>query len=81
MKKPRAVSSKSLKSIKVLLSKARDRYDNKLLEIEKLWSKLPSLDYRKRKLITDLTTEMITIDKSIKEWEEKIESWYNTVYE
>lgn len=57
---------------KRLLIKARNKFENKLLDIERMWARLDKYDYRKRKLITGLTSSLISIDKSIKEWEDKL---------
>ncbi len=54
------------------LRRARNKYENKLIEAEKIWGKLSKTDYDKRKLLIDLATELVEIDKSIKEWEAKI---------
>ena len=39
-----------------------------------MWGKLKPHDYKKRQLITSLTSTLIDIDKSIKQWEEKLSS-------
>ncbi len=72
MKKPRPATAKEIKDVTKLLSRARNKYENKLLEIEKLWAKLGPHDYKKRRLITGLTSSLIEIDKSIREWEDKL---------
>jgi len=64
----------NVQTITRLLQKARNKYDNKILEIEKMWGKLKPHDYKKRQLITSLTSTLIDIDKSIKQWEEKLSS-------
>ena len=63
----------NMAEIKTLLRSARNRYDNKLLEIEHIWAKLKPTDYKKRKLMTGLTKDLIEIDTSLKEWESKLE--------
>lgn len=68
------IKPSEIKEVTKLLQKARNRYDNKVLEIEKLWAKLTPRDYAKRKLITDLTESLIEIDKSIRVWEDKLNS-------
>ncbi|MFZ2199320.1 MAG: hypothetical protein WAV40_00855 [Microgenomates group bacterium] len=70
---PNKHTAKEIDEVKKLLQSARNRYDNKVLEIERVWAKLPPHDYAKRRLITGLTESMLEIDKSIKEWEEKIQ--------
>lgn len=72
MKNQNKVSSKEIKDIKKILTTARNKYENKLLEIERLWAKLGPHDYEKRRLILDLTNSLLEIDKSIKQWEDKL---------
>lgn len=74
MKKVRPATKKEIIDIKKLLQSARNRYDNKVLEIERVWAKLPPHDYAKRRLITGLTESLLEIDKSIREWENKLNS-------
>lgn len=58
--------------IRTMLRQARNRYDNKVLEIERVWAQLKPTDYKNRKLITGLTKDLAEIDASLKEWEQKI---------
>ena len=73
-KKTRPATAKEINDITKLLAGARNKYENKLLEIEKIWAKLGPHDYKKRRLITGLTSSLIEIDKSIREWEDKLNS-------
>lgn len=70
----RPLTKASLEQFTKLLSKARARYEDKLLAIEKIWANLKPNEYEKRKMITDLTKDLLEIDKSLKVWESKVKN-------
>ncbi len=74
IKKDKKTKANELSRIKKLLSLARNRHDNKILEVEKIWAGLKPTDYKKRKLVIEITDDLIKIDKSIKKWESKLTS-------
>ena len=60
------------KDVKKLLIAGRNRYDNKMLQIEKLWFKLKKTYYSKREAIINIVNKMIKIDEDVKVWETTI---------
>ena len=74
LKKSRPVTQAEIDKIKKLLRSARTRYEDKVLMIDQVWSKLKPHDYKARKMIIDLTTDLIDIDANLKVWEQKLSS-------
>lgn len=62
---------KKTQSIKKILEDGRDRFDNELIEIEKVWAKLKVTDYDRRKKLVKVVMSMLEIDQSLKMWENK----------
>ena len=66
------ISVKEAKELLEILRKGRNRYDNRLMEVEKIWARLKPNDYQARKKITDLVPELLDLDRYLKEWEDKL---------
>lgn len=65
-------SKKDLEKLKKMLRTARNKYDNELLKIEKVWSLLKPGEYTHRESLVKVAKEMIEIDQDLKKWEDKI---------
>ncbi len=71
-KKIRPATSKEISQAKQLLRSGRNRYDNEILKIEKVWAKLKPHDYTHRQTLVKIALEMAEIDKNLKVWEAKL---------
>ncbi len=67
-------TAKEIIEMEQLLRKGRNRYDNALLEIEKVWGKLKPYDYSRRTFVVKTALHMAEIDQSLKVWEQKLSS-------
>jgi len=67
-------TTKEILEIKHLLRKGRNRYDNELLKIEKIWAGLKPSDYTRRASLIKAANGMIEIDQQLKVWEDKLNS-------
>lgn len=72
IRKPRPLTSKEILGIKKLLQKGRNRYDNALLDIEKVWQTLKPHDYDRRAKLVKAALRMAKIDQDLKVWEQKL---------
>lgn len=70
-KKPRPLTTKEIIGVKKLLQKGRSRYDNALMDIEKVWHTLKPHDYARRAKLVKAALRMAKIDKDLKYWEQK----------
>ena len=70
----KTISKKETLDIKGMLDKARNRYDNELIRIEKIWSSLKQGDYDRRKSVLGVLAQMNEIDQSLKAWENKLKT-------
>lgn len=61
-------------SIKKMLDKARNHYDNELIKIEKIWARLKKQDYVRRKSVLSAIIQMNEIDQNLKVWENKLKT-------
>ncbi len=58
--------------VKKLLQRGRNRYDNALLDIEKVWYTLKPYDYTRRAKLLKAALRMVKIDQDLKVWEKKV---------
>jgi len=58
--------------VKKLLQRGRNRYDNALLDIEKVWHTLKPYDYTRRAKLVKAALRMVKIDQDLKVWEQKL---------
>lgn len=61
-----------LKKLAKMLKIARNKYDNELINIERVWSNLKPKEYANRESLVKVASEMIKIDKDLKIWESKL---------
>ncbi len=61
-----------IKKLAAMLKKARNKYDNELLNIERVWANLKPKEYGHRESLVRVASEMIEIDKNLKMWESKL---------
>ncbi len=71
-KKSRLLTTKEIIGVKKLLQKGRNRYDNALMDIEKVWQTLKPHEYVKRAKLVKAALRMAKIDQDLKVWEQKV---------
>ena len=67
-------TAKEIIEMEQLHAKGRNRYDNALLEIEKVWVKLQALRLLASHFRSQNRSHMAEIDQSLKVWEQKLSS-------
>lgn len=71
-KKSHPLTAQEIIEVKKLLRKGRNRYDNALLDIEKVWQTLKPYDYDRRAKLVKAALRMAKIDQDLKVWEQKV---------
>lgn len=70
--KTRPATKREIERAKQLLRTGRNRYDNEILKMEKVWAKLKPHDYTNRESLIKIALEMTKIDQTLKVWEAKL---------
>jgi hypothetical protein len=68
----RPLTAKEMREVREVLRKGRNHYEDKLLEVERIWARLKPTDYKDRKQITNLVPELIDLDLFLRTYEDKL---------